>query len=124
MEAALASAPPEAGGALLIDRDALAANWAELARKAAPAETGAVVKADGYGLGVGHVAPVLWRAGCRTYFVALAAEGVALRRLLPDARIFVLAGAMPGTAATFSCSSSFAQNSVDFRPVFAMFGKR
>ncbi len=34
-----------------------------------------MVKADAYGLGAAAVAPALWRAGCRTFFVAQLDEG-------------------------------------------------
>ena len=77
---------------LEIDLAALTANWRMLAARAAPAETAAVVKADAYGLGLEPVARALARAGCRTFFVARLEEGVALRGLLSDARIFVLDG--------------------------------
>lgn len=84
--------PRLAGGRLTIDLAALAANYRLLARQAAPAAAAGVVKADAYGLGAGHVAPVLWDAGCRTFFVALPEEGIALRAILPEADIFVLNG--------------------------------
>jgi len=58
------------------------------------AEAAGVVKAGGYGLGMEQVAPVLFGAGCRTFFVARLSEGVRLRPLLPQARIFVLDGAV------------------------------
>jgi alanine racemase len=63
-----------------------------LSARAAPAETAAVVKADAYGLGVARVAPALWRAGCRRFFVAHVDGGIALRHLLRDAWIAVLFG--------------------------------
>jgi alanine racemase len=77
---------------LTIDLDALVANWRWLAARAAPARCGAAVKADGYGLGARAVAAALARAGCTDFFVAHAAEGVALRGAVPDAAIFVLHG--------------------------------
>ncbi len=77
---------------LTIDLAAIADNYRLLAAKVAPAECAGVVKADAYGLGVAKVAPALWQAGCRTLFVATLAEGVALRGLLRDAVIYVLAG--------------------------------
>jgi alanine racemase len=83
---------------LTIDLDALAANYRTLCGLAAPAECAAVVKADAYGIGVNAAAPALWRAGCRTFFVATPNEGKELRTLLPEATIYVLAGLMPGTA--------------------------
>ncbi len=81
-----------AGGRLTVDLGALAQNYRLLARHAAPAKVAGVVKADAYGLGADKVAPALWEAGCRTFFVALPQEGIALRGILPDAEIFVLAG--------------------------------
>ncbi len=78
---------------LEIDLDAIAANWRSLrARLKLGCEAAAVVKADAYGVGMAHVAPRLWRAGCRLFFVADVGEGLALRRLLPDARIAILNG--------------------------------
>lgn len=83
--------------ALVIDLGALVANWQALAAKAPGARPGAVVKADAYGLGASRVAPALYAAGARDFFVALASEGRALRpALAEDARIFVLSGHMEG----------------------------
>lgn len=83
-------------GLLTIDLDALARNYRLLKQTAAPAACAAVVKADAYGLGLDCIAPALRAAGCEHYFVANLEEGSRLRRLLTDARIFVLAGAEPG----------------------------
>ena len=77
---------------LTIDLQAIADNYRMLAAKVSPAECGAAVKADAYGLGMERVAPALAKAGCRTFFVATLDEGIALRKLLPDLRIFVLNG--------------------------------
>jgi len=83
-------------GILSIDLAALVANWRALDAKSA-AETAAVVKADGYGLGAGRVARSLLNAGCRTFFVATAEEGVGLRQSIgPDPEIRVFSGHMPG----------------------------
>jgi len=60
-----------------------------------------VVKADGYGLGLGPVAQALAAAGCTTFFVALIEEALRLRAALPTAAIYVLDGLNPGTAALF-----------------------
>ena len=49
----------------------------------APAMAAPAVKADAYGLGMAEVAPALAAAGARSFFVATAEEGAALRRLLP-----------------------------------------
>lgn len=75
---------------LTIDLDAIAANWRALSAMA-QCETAAVVKADGYGLGVGPVARALANAGARTFFVATAEEGGELRNAIgdgPDINIF------------------------------------
>ena len=77
---------------LTIDLQAIAENYRMLTAKVSPAECGAAVKADAYGLGMERVAPALTKAGCRTFFVATLDEGIALRALLPDLRIFVLNG--------------------------------
>ncbi len=83
---------------LTIDLSALAANWRALDRQT-EVETAAVVKADAYGLGIAKIAPVLAQAGVRQFFVALAEEGVALRRALgPGPQISVFSGHMPGDA--------------------------
>ncbi|NPD19230.1 alanine racemase [Alterinioella nitratireducens] len=85
-----------ATGQLHIDLDAIAANWAALDAMTA-VETAAVVKADGYGLGVGPVARRLAQAGARRFFVAIAEEGVALREALgPGPEINVFSGHMEG----------------------------
>jgi alanine racemase len=79
---------------LTIDVAALVDNWRLLARRAAPGDCAAVVKANGYGLGIETIAPPLYAAGCRAFFVAQIGEGKGLRALLPhaDARITVLNG--------------------------------
>ena len=87
------------GAVLVIDLDALVANWRDIARRVAPAECAAVVKADGYGLGAVPVATALWQAGARSFFVADIEAGVQLRAALPDARIIVLHGTPAGTEA-------------------------
>jgi alanine racemase len=92
MAAADASAERAALAILTIDLAAIAANYRMLAAKVAPAECAGVVKADAYGLGVAKVAPALWQAGCRTFFVATLPEGLILRDLLPNAIVYVLDG--------------------------------
>jgi alanine racemase len=81
----------------------VAANWRALDALSAPhVETAAVVKADAYGLGAARVAPALAAAGARTFFVAIAEEGAALREALgPGPAIHVFAGLMPGDGPLF-----------------------
>jgi len=68
-------------GHLHIDLTALAANWRALDAKT-NSETAAVVKADGYGLGAVEAAKTLAGVGARRFFVAVAEEGVAIRKAL------------------------------------------
>jgi alanine racemase len=82
---------------LRIDLGALAGNYALFQQAARPGRAAAVVKADGYGLGASPVVRALWSAGCRDYFVATVAEGVAVRAELPDAVIYVFEGAREPT---------------------------
>lgn len=80
-----------------IDLDALRHNFLEVRRTVGDAcEVLAVVKANAYGHGVGHVAPVLAAAGADLFGVALVEEGVELRRLGLDQPILVLGGVFPG----------------------------
>jgi alanine racemase len=93
------SGPPHATTTLEVDLDALAANYKLLSKRASTAQCGAVVKGDGYGLGVGPVARTLHKAGCTIFFVAHLDEGITLRQELagaePAPEIFVLNGLMP-----------------------------
>ncbi|CAO4143864.1 alanine racemase [Methylorubrum aminovorans] len=100
---------PGHGARLTVDLAALTANWRTLAACAPEAECGAVVKADAYGCGLAAVAPALWRAGCRTFFVAHLSEGVAARKILPEAVIYILNGLPPGSVEAF--------RAYDLRPV-------
>lgn len=92
MDALPAAAQP---ARLILDLDALAANWRAARALAGPAQLAAVVKADAYGLGVEPVARQLWREGARQFLVAHWAEAAALRALLPEADIAVLNGVAP-----------------------------
>lgn len=88
---------------LTIDLDAIVENWRLLDARSGPrVETAAVVKANAYGLGIDRVAPALARGGVRTFFVALAEEGLHLRQILgPEPAIYILNGLMPGDADLF-----------------------
>jgi alanine racemase len=89
--------PPsaETGGILTIDLAAIEANWRKLSHQAPTAECGAVVKANGYGLGLEAVVAKLAQAGCRTFFVADLAEARRVRSRADDAVIYVLNGFAP-----------------------------
>lgn len=100
LQPAAATAGPaaeQAGAVLIVDLGAIRRNYRRLRRELGGAECAGVVKADGYGLGAAEVAVALTREGCRTFFVAHVAEGIALRRALgPTPEIFVLNGVPPG----------------------------
>lgn len=83
-------------GILEIDLDALAGNYRRLTEAAAGAEVAPAVKADAYGLGLEPVVRTLAAAGAQRFFVANLAEGLALRRHLPEADCLVLNGPLPG----------------------------
>jgi len=83
---------------LRIDLGAIVANWRALCARHPSGPVAAVVKADAYGLGADRVAPALYAAGCRHFFVAHLAEALAVRALVPDAMLGVLNGLWPGDA--------------------------
>ncbi|WP_292070151.1 alanine racemase [Brevundimonas sp. UBA7534] len=90
---------------LFVDLGALARNFHAL-----QALTGAavhpVVKADSYGLGARACATRLAAEGARTFFVARAAEGMALRANLgPEPTIYVLDGCHDGEAADLKAAN-------------------
>lgn len=89
---------------LHIDLSALQANWRALnAKSDAQVQTGATVKANGYGLGAGHIAHALAHAGARRFFVAIAEEGIAVRAAIgPELPIHVYGGHMDGDARMIS----------------------
>lgn len=81
---------------LTIDLPALVANWRALDAMTA-CETAATVKANGYGLGAEKVSRALAQAGARTFFVAIAEEGVTIRQAVgPGPTICVFSGHMRG----------------------------
>jgi alanine racemase len=82
---------------LTVDLGAIIANYRLLAGRMGPAACGAAIKADAYGLGAAMIAPHLRRAGCEHFFVATVDEGMALRPLLPGAKIYLMNGLPPGS---------------------------
>lgn len=90
------------GGRLTVNLGALVNNWRMLAELASPGECAGVVKGNAYGLGLEPVSHALWKAGCRTFFVALPQEAFELRAYLPEAAIYCLGGLTPTGAADFA----------------------
>ncbi|MDO9383181.1 MAG: alanine racemase [Hyphomicrobiaceae bacterium] len=92
----MSAVPPSATGIVTIDLRAIQENWRALAERVRPAECGAVVKADAYGLGAERVIPALAAAGCRSFFVATPQEAAQAMRLAAAPTIYVLDGLLPG----------------------------
>lgn len=86
---------PPAHARLIIDTQALAANWRRFAVASGTAVCGAAIKADGYGLGARTALDTLYAAGAREFFVAHWCEVEALGSLPEGARLAVLHGVMP-----------------------------
>jgi alanine racemase len=93
---------PETGGTLTIDLDAIEANWRFLVGRLTSGECAAVVKANGYGLGLEPITTKLAKAGCRTFFVADLSEARRARNCARDAAIYVLNGYSPQAAPVFA----------------------
>ena len=92
----------EAGGLLTIDLRAIFDNYRALATKVMPSDCAAVVKGDAYGCGIDQVTATLWRAGCRTFFVAHLDEARRVRGVAPESVIYVLNGYTTGTGDAFA----------------------
>jgi alanine racemase len=82
---------------LLIDGEALSANWRWMAARNPSAACGAAVKADAYGLGAPQAVMALANAGCRDFFVATWQEAWQLQML--GLQISVLHGLREGDLA-------------------------
>jgi alanine racemase len=86
---------------LTVSPQAAAVNWKFFADRSA-GETGAVVKADGYGLGANLIAPALAAAGAKTFFVATLGEALSLREQLGGGVvIYVFNGPAPGEGGAY-----------------------
>lgn len=95
-----------AGGSLRIDLDAIMQNYRHIRQLVQPADCAAVLKANAYGLGVRFVAPALYAAGCRHFFVAQMNEALVLREYVAlDANILVLNGISPSAMPMASAHS-------------------
>lgn len=95
-------ATDHSGGRLTINLDALVHNWRALANLAKPGQCAGVVKGNAYGLGLERVTAALWKAGCRTFFVALPQEAFELRTYLPEADVYCLGGLTPTGAGDYA----------------------
>jgi alanine racemase len=109
---------------LTIDHAALCDNWRKLDAASPGARTASVVKANGYGLGLGDVGISLAAAGCEVFFVANVDEGIRLRRILKTREIFVFSGLTRRNAAAYAESNLIpVLNSIEDISVWAEFWK-
>ncbi|WP_435417588.1 alanine racemase [Parerythrobacter aurantius] len=97
--------PPPPTLRLVIDSEALAANWRTLDRLSGTARAGAAVKADCYGLGVARCLPVLRDAGARDFFVAHWSEVAAVLEHVPAGQVAVLHGANSAEEAAYATAT-------------------
>lgn len=87
---------------LFVDTKAICDNWHHLdGLSDKTCQTGAVVKADAYGLGMVPISLALYKAGCRLFFTARLNEGITLAQAFAaqnneDARIIVFDGMLSG----------------------------
>jgi alanine racemase len=91
------------GPTLEVNLSAIARNYALIQAELKKGKAAAVVKANAYGLGAASIAPALYDAGCRDFFVATLDEALELRTeldddvepraILPEANIYVFHGA-------------------------------
>ena len=92
---------------LSISTKAICRNWARLdALSDATCQTGAVIKADAYGLGMEPISLALYEAGCRLFFAARLHEAIALSQAFAQksyegARIIVFDGMIAGQEEAF-----------------------
>ena len=81
---------------LNVNLDAIASNYCYLRDLVKPSTCAVVLKADSYGLGAEVTAPLLYREGCRHFFVAYTNEATALKNALSafgqKTHIYVLNG--------------------------------
>lgn len=91
---------------LTIDTTAIAQNWRTL-NKLSNGNAGAVVKANGYGLGVDIIVKTLLEEGVNTFFVATVSEALTVAKITQNATIYELSG--------FSCFEKILPNNI--RPV-------
>lgn len=88
-------------GYLQINKTSLINNLKKLQRLS-NAETGAVVKADAYGLGAHNITKILAQNGVKTYFVAMVDEAKIIREALGDSpKIYVFSGLLEADTKKF-----------------------
>ncbi|MEZ5744546.1 MAG: alanine racemase [Sphingomonadaceae bacterium] len=97
--------PPPAALRLVVDSEAIAANWRALDRLSGEASAGAAVKADAYGTGVAKALPALVAVGARDFFVAHWSEVAAVLKHTAPASVSVLHGPLTRSDADYAIAT-------------------
>ncbi len=97
----LSDADAVGAATLTVDLCAIRRNFQKLNGLAGPAVCAAAVKSDAYGLGIAAVVSALYAEGCRDFFVAQLSEGIEVRQLAREARIYILDGLPPTASPLF-----------------------
>ncbi len=84
---------------ITIELSRIVSNWQALSAVPGAKEVGAVVKADGYGLGSEQTCRALAEAGCQTFFTATMQEGAEVRDIVGDAPDIIVFHGMMDTEA-------------------------
>lgn len=92
---------PQETGLVVIDLQAIKRNYHTFKKHIAPTTIAPVIKANAYGLGMVPVAETLTEEGVKEFFVATIDEGIALKKALPNANVFVLYGLFGNTIDVF-----------------------
>lgn len=92
---------PQETGAMIIDLKAIQENYKTFETHITPTTIAPVVKANAYGLGMVRVCAALTEVGAREFFVATIDEGIALKKALPTAHVYVLYGLFADTLSVF-----------------------
>lgn len=92
-------------GRILFDQQAFRANY-EYFRSRALGDTGAVIKANGYGTGSVRATRLLEKSGCKHFFVALTEEALEIKTITSGV-IYILSGPKDEEEATKIASEGF-----------------
>ncbi len=103
--------PVDVRTTLEIDLARVRRNWRKLDNTAAAATCAAVVKANGYGLGLEEIITAVAAEGCRIFFVATLEEGRRARIAANKAEIYIMDGLLADAEAYYS--------NFDLRPVLS-----
>lgn len=87
------------GTCLYISLDALKNNH-KILQKTSNNTISYVLKNNAYGLGVENICPILYKEGCKEFFVAALEEAYAIKKFAPTAKIYVLNGILNNQQAT------------------------